>query len=348
MPYRLGGAASADRYRYFRIGVILLAVVLATGVAGLVLIEGYSPLEALWMTLITLSTVGYGEVRVLSPLGRVFVMALIVFGLGVVTYTMGTLGGIVIEGQFRKILGRRLMRKEIGTLKGHFIICGHGRMGEIVCRELAAERRPFVLIESDPEQGERLCEAGTLVVAGDATEDETLLEAGVERARALVSVVSSDVDNLYITLSARELTRKVNPGLYILSRAADGKAAAKIRHAGADRVLSPYQIGGSRLVQALIKPHVFDFMEVLSQGEDERLQVEELPIGEHCLLAGKAIRDSGLRKEYDLIIIGLLKKEGGMVFNPGPDEALAAGDLLITLGRREQLNRLSAEMKICI
>lgn len=337
--------STAQGFPYLKLGALLLFTVLA-GICGLMLIEGFSFIEALYMTVITLSTVGFGEVRNLGPGGRLFVILMIIGGLGLVTYILSALAGFVVEGRFRKLLGRRQMKKEIDRLDRHYVICGHGRMGEIVCRALRAEGRSYVVVESDQEAVERLAEAGHLVVEGDATEDEVLLAAGITRARALVAVVSSDVDNLYITLTARELARSGNPGLYVMARATNEKASAKIRHAGADRVISPYLIGGNHLVNALLRPHVHDFIEVLSQGEDMRLRVEELPVREGCSFAGMPIRDSNLRQQYDLIIIGLLKEGERMVFNPGPDDLLEAGDLLIVLGPQNQVARLADRMGV--
>ena len=338
-------AKATQGFPILRLGILLMLTLLV-GICGLMLIEGYSFLEAFYMTIITLSTVGYGEVHDLGPGGKLFVIMMIIGGLGLVTYTFGALAGFVVEGRFRKLLGRRQMKKEIDKLKEHYIICGHGRMGEIVCRALGTEGRSFVIIEGDPEAAERLSQEGFLVVEGDATEDDTLQEAGITRAKALVAVVSSDVDNLYITLTARELARRENSDLYIMARATNVKALSKIRHAGADRVISPYLIGGNHLVNALLRPHVHDFIEVLSQGEDMRLRVEELPVNPRCAFAGQAIRDSNLRQEYDLIIIGLLKGGDKMVFNPGPDDMLEAGDLLIVLGPQKQIARLASRMGV--
>jgi voltage-gated potassium channel len=178
------------------------------------------------------------------------------------------------------------------------------------------------------------------VVEGDATHDEVLEEAGIERAQGLVAVVSRDEDNLYITLSAREMTRQTNPGLYILSRAADESAMKKIRRAGADRVISPYQIGGMRMVQALLRPTVYDFVEVVTQSSGLDLMFEELQVGEGSPLVSAAIKDSGIRQNYDVIAIAIKKPTGRMVFNPGPDYIIEAGDVLIILGEKNQLARL--------
>ncbi len=329
-----------SRYRNIRRGLLLLMVVLAMGTGGFVLIEQYSVLDAIYMTIITMSTVGFREVRHLGPDGQIFVIILIVSGLMVMTYTLSAIGQLVIEGQFYKMLGRRRMKREIDRLEGHFIICGHGRMGQILAQELCQEEVPFVAIEGDPELAEVMCDKGYLVIVGDATRDEILEEAGIGHAKGLVAVVSRDEDNLYITLSAREMTRQSNANLYILARAADESAMKKIKRAGADRVISPYQIGGMRMVQALLRPTVFDFVEVVTKSGGLDLMFEELKVGEGSSLVSTAIKDSGIRQKFDVITIAIKKPSGQMVFNPGPDYVIDAGDVLIILGDKEQMARL--------
>lgn len=331
-------------WHHVRQGIALLALTLLLGTLGFVLLAGYPPLDALYMTVITVSTVGFGEVHPLPPAGRVLVIVLIVTGLGLVTYTLGSLGGLLLEGHFRRILGRRMMQRELDALRDHYIVCGYGRMGQTVARELAREQKPHVVVTNDRLQVDALLDEGRPAVLGDATEDATLLAAGVTRARGLVAVVSSDVDNLYITLSARELTRRDNPSLYILTRASDENVVRKLERAGANRVLSPYEIGGRRLAQALLRPTVFDYMEILFHDREGELVVEELPVPEESRLAGRSLRESGLRRDYDLIVIGLLDAEKRMVFNPRPDHVIRAGDTLIVLGRREQASRLAREL----
>jgi voltage-gated potassium channel len=328
--------------RYQRVvrGAFLLTATVLLGSLGFVVVEGYPPLDALYMTIITISTVGYGEVHHLSSAGQVMVMVLIVIGLGLVTYTVGAIATLLVEGQVHKLFGRRMMRRELDAIRNHYIVCGHGRMGQIVCEELAAEGKPHVIITLDEEEAEQLSTKGRLALFGDATEDEVLLRAGVTRAKALVATTSRDVDNLYITLSARELARAENPTLYILARAAEDKAANKIRHAGADRVISPYRIGGSRLVQALLRPKVYDYMEVAMTSQGIELLVEQFVIPVESYLDGVIIRSSDLRSEYDVIIIGINDVSGNMLFNPGPDQLIHAGDTLILLGAKSQLQRL--------
>lgn len=327
-------------------GVAFLTLVLLAGALWFAVVEdGYTFLDGLYMTVITVSTVGFREVHDLDASGKVFVVVLIVAGLTVMTYTLGSIGRVIVEGTLQRYVGRQRMAREIENIRDHYIICGHGRMGRILCEELQAEDVPFVVVDGDPEKAEHLRALGYKVVEGDVTEDEVLQRAGVERARGLVAVVSRDVDNLYITLSARQMCRERNPGLYILSRATDQGAGEKIRRAGADRVISPYVIGGMRLVQALLRPTVSDFLDIATQAGGMDLMFEQLKIGTGAKLDGVAIKDSGIRASFDVIVIGIKKKSGQMVFNPGPDVRLETDDVLITMGDRGQLRRLAAALR---
>lgn len=323
-------------------GVSLLLLVLFLGTAWFSVMEDFTPLDALYMTVITVSTVGFKEVHQLDASGQLFVVFLIISGLTVMTYTLGAVGRVIIEGSIQRYLGRQRMMREVENLKGHYLVCGHGRMGEILCKELQSEGVDFVVIEGDPEVAERLIEIGYLVVEGDATEDQVLEKAGVTRAKGLVAVVSNNVNNLYITLSAREMCRKENPDLYILSRATDESASEKITRAGADRVISPYAIGGMRIVQALLRPTVYDFVDVATQTSGMDLMFEELRVSEKSGFDGVAIKDSGIRQSFDVIVIAIKKPSGRMVFNPGPEVIMQIGDMLIVLGDRDQLNRLES------
>lgn len=320
-------------------GVALLVGVVAVGTAGFMLIEGYPLLDAIYMTMITISTVGYGEVRALSDLGHVFVIGLIILGVMVVGYTLTAVGRAVVEGSLQKIVGRRRMMREISGLKGHIIVCGHGRVGRTICEELLAEKVPFVVIDRDPETAEVLERKGYRVIVGDATEDEVLMSAGVLRARGLVTVASRDVDNLYITLSVRDMCREQNPDLKIVSRASDTREMRKIRSAGADQVLSPYNIGGVRIAQALLRPAVYEVIDLLTRSGEMDLSLEGVTLKQGCSLEGLALKDTDIRSRFNLIIIGVRKQGAELLFNPGPEYVLETGDELIMLGSREQHQR---------
>lgn len=325
-------------------GIVFLALLLLFGAAWLVLMEDFSVLDAFYMVVITVSTVGFREVDKLDGSGRIFIIVLIISGLAVMTYTLSAVGQVIVEGSLGRYVGRKRMLRDIDKLRDHYVVCGHGRMGKILCEELRQEDVPFVVIEGEEELAESLAAKGYLVVAGDATEDEFLKRAGIERAKGLVAVVSNNVDNLYITMSARELCRETNPGLYILTRATDARAGRKIRHAGADRVISPYTIGGMRMVQALLRPSVYDFVEIATQSGGLELMFEEVAVGTGSRLDGLNMGDSDIRRVYNIIVIAIKKATGDMVFNPGPGAELRGGDVLITLGDREQLQRLLATL----
>ena len=325
-------------------GIAFLALLLFFGTVWLVLVENFTVLDAFYMVVITVSTVGFREVERLDGSGRIFVIVLIISGLAVMTYTLSAVGRVIVEGSLSRYVGRKRMLRDIDKLRDHYVVCGHGRMGQILCQELRQEDVPFVVIEGEDELAETLAAKGYLVVAGDATEDEYLKHAGIERAKGLVAVVSNNVDNLYITMSARELCRETNPGLYILTRATDARAGRKIRHAGADRVISPYTIGGMRMVQALLRPSVYDFVEIATQSGGLELMFEEVEVGTGSRLDGLNIGDSDIRRVYNIIVIAIKKTTGDMVFNPGPGAELSGGDVLITLGDREQLQRLLATL----
>ena len=313
---------------------ILLAL-LVLGSLGFVWLEGWNYFDALYMTVATLTTLGGGEVQPLSKLGRVYTMVLLLAGMGVLLYIVTSLARVVVEGEIREVLGRRKLVKKIKGLKDHYIICGFGRIGEIIARQLKERGIAVVIIENKPENLSRLEESGYYVVAGDATREEVLQEAGIERARGLVAVVSTDADNVYIVLTARSL----NPNLDIVARAEESGAEKKLLRAGADRVESPYEMGGRKMAHAILRPTVTTFME-LAMTEGVEWSMEEVRVGEGSALAGVALKDSGIRQKLDLILVALKRADGEMLFNPTLETPILAGDTLIALGLRHNLEML--------
>ncbi len=315
--------------------LLVLAVLLVGGTLGYHWIEGWSFADSIYMVVITLATVGYGETHPLTPGGRLFTIVLIVAGVGLVTFAVGTITRMVVEGELQTILGRRRAMSKIRRVKDHYIICGFGRIGSLIAREFERRPIPFVVIEREESVAARIPEAYPVVV-GDATEEEMLLEAGIDRARGLVTVLHSDADNLFVTLTARDL----NPKLFIIARYEEEKSEAKLLRAGADKVVSPYIIGGTRMAMGVLRPAVIDFIELATQSESLGLQMEEVPIAARTKLVGVALVDSRIRSELDIIVVAIKKKSGHMEFNPSARTILEEGDRLIAIGQREHLRRL--------
>ena len=314
--------------------VLLLLVSLGTG--GYMVIEGWRFLDAFYMTVITLGTVGFQEVHYLSDAGRVFTIVLIVVGVSCLGYIVGKLAQIMFEGQFQRFIGRQKLEKRIESLKDHYIICGYGRIGSLICKEFSAKPLSFVVVENNPAVLEKLEAENYPFLRGNATEDETLLKAGIMRAKGLISVVTSDTENVYITLTARGL----NSELYILARSGEPGSDLKLQRAGANKVVSPYHIGGSRMAHAILKPNVVDFIEIATGRDHYDLQMEEIFIPERSPFAGKNLLDSGFRRETGVIIVGIKKKSGKMVFNPDSNSLIEAMDTLIVLGESSAITKL--------
>jgi len=313
---------------HLRYSLLILVAIVTLGTVGYSFIEDWPLFDSLYMTIITLATVGFREVAPLSDQGKAFTILLIVFGASIIAYSAGSLIRFTVEGQLRQIMGRKKVEKQIGKIEAHYIICGYGRIGNLICKEFQAKPLPFVVVEKDPELCAKLAEEGVLFVQGDATDDETLETAGIRRAKGLITAVTSDTENVYITLTARGL----NPSLFILARSGEEGSELKLRRAGASKVISPYVIGATRMAQAILRPSVVDFIEIATAGHNLELQLEEIRIRNASRLAGKNLINSGIRKELGIIIVGIKKGDGNMVFNPASETLIEAGDVLITLG----------------
>lgn len=325
-----------DPVRHLKISMVVLFLLVTLGTFGYMSIEGWDFIDSLYMTIITLGTVGFKEVHDLSDAGKIFTMGLIIIGVSVLGYIVGSLAQIMFEGQFQRILGRKKVEKKINALSGHYIICGFGRIGSLICKEFKANDLPFVIVEKDIETTEKLDEDGYLHLKGDATLDETLLKAGIKQAKGLISVVTSDTENVYIVLTARGL----NPDLYILARSGEEGSDIKLRRAGANKVVSPYLIGGSRMAQSILRPNVVDFIEIATGREHMELQMEEITIPKHSAFSGETLISSGFRKEIGVIIVGIKKHHGKMVFNPHSQTKIEGDDTLIVLGEPDSIAKL--------
>ena len=317
--------------------ILVLLFILLFGTFGYMLIERWAFLDSLYMTVITITTVGYREVGSVSIEGRVFTIFLIFSGVGIIAYILGIVAQTMIDLQVRAIIGRRKLGRTLKTIKNHYIICGFGRIGRIISRELNANKIPLVIIDSEKEINQDLEEEGIPFIIDDATSEDVLIEAGVERAKGLISVVASDADNLFITMTARGL----NHDLFISARADEEHTEKKLLRGGANRVVMPYLIGGQKMAQTIIKPAVTDFIEFTINNKEIGLEINELKVGEDSRLKGLTLVESGIRQELDVIIVAVRKTDGEMSFNPSSQTRIEAGDILIALGRTSDLSKLA-------
>ena len=315
------------------------AALVISGTLGYRLIEDeYTLLDALYMTVITLSTIGYGEVHPLSDAGRVFTIFLILGGVFAFIYSATEIIRTVVSGEMAAILGKRKMERTLAQIHDHIIVCGYGRMGRLVCKEFSRLGKPFVIVDVSAEELNDFAMPHGVPLIGDATSDELLKQAGILRAHSLVTLMDSDAENLFTTLSARLLNAK----LLIVARVEEEKSEEKLIRAGANRVVSPYDIGGRRVAQAVLKPTVVDFIELTTKTEHIALQLEEAKIEPHSPLVGINLRDSRLGAEHQVIIVAIKKQGGHMLFNPPAETVLEAGDILIAIGSRDHLGALDA------
>jgi voltage-gated potassium channel len=322
----------------WRLSVVLLTIVVLGGTAGYVLIEGWSVWDALYMTVISVTTVGYREVGPLSRGGQLFTMVVLMVGVATVLYTFSFLMARLVEGDLQERWTRRRRERMLDELDKHFIICGFGRMGHIIAQEFGRQGVPFVIIERDLERMQEAIELGYLAVEADASSESVLRRVRIDRARGFIAAVSTDAENVYAVLTARLL----RPDLFIIGRAETDDAKTKLVRAGADRVLSPYQIGGLQLAQTALRPAVVDFVQLATSSENLELNMEQVKIGQGALLADRTIVDCNLRQRFGVVVIGIQRADGRMEFNPAPDVTMRPGDYLVVLGRSENLRELEA------
>jgi voltage-gated potassium channel len=316
--------------------IIALVAIVVIGVIGYMLIEGWPFLDAIYMTITTITTVGFREVHPLSDAGRIFSIVLIIFGVGGALYILTTVMGYILEGQFGITMGRRRMKNRIARLKDHFILCGYGRVGQEIARAFSEEGVPFVIIANNQEHIAQAEKEGHLYLFGDATSDEVLKEVGIERAHGLVAAVGSDTDNTFITLSAREL----RPDLFIEARSSTSESEGKLRRAGADRVISPHAIGGRRMAMLALRPAVVDFIDTVTYGRGRELQLENVDVAGGSPLIGRNMEQA--RSRVGVTVLAMRKKSGKLMANPPGEETIEEGDRLIVIGTKKRLAALES------
>ncbi len=342
---RGGGGSNPVPIRQIELAIVSLLVYLLGATAGFKYIEGWSWFDSLYMVVISMTTVGYGEVHPLSPAGRTFAMLVIVGGVGMGSYVLLTVTRKffegVVEGSIQRAVARRRVKSTLPRLQGHTVVCGYGRLGREICHELRLAGRTVVVVDNQSARVFRAEEDGYLFVEGDGSEERTLSAAGLERAKSLAVATPTDALNTYIVLAARE----VNPDIHILARASDDVAANRMMKAGASKAVSPYQMGGLRMAALMLRPAVVDFMDVASHGDFPDIFIEQLQMGPSSSLAGQSLRGAQWQSAYKVIVLSVKQTEGEQTFLPNPDEPIEPGCLLIVAGHRTSLDKLAAALQ---
>ena len=316
---------------------IAIAATLAAGTIGFMVVDHYPAFDAFYMTLITISTVGYQEVHPLSRAGRIFNSFLIAIGVTVLFFAIGAVTQTVIELELNQYFGRRRIRMMIDKLKDHYIVCGYGRVGRGAATALHRAGVPFVIVDRGEELVERAIHDGMLAVLADANKDETLLQTGIMRAAGLIATLSTDADNLFLVISARTM----NPALRISARVSEKSSEDKFRRAGAEFVFAPYDITGHRMAEALVRPHVFQFLDFTTSNKLElNVGLEQISVSEKSALASQTLAQLQVRRDLGVIVLAIRKEDGRMQFNPPADAVIMGGDCLIVMGEHDALRHL--------
>jgi len=323
--------------------VIILTIYVFIASLGYIVFAGYSPLNALYMTVISITTVGYGEIEPLSGFGRLYTLGVIIVGFILVGYSVSVITEKFIEGIVTLDRRRKNMIRLISDLTNHYIICGYGRIGKIIVDELSKSKKDVVIIENNKEYYDELLRSENLFLIGDATDDELLMEAGVDKAKGLIATLPKDSDNLFVTLTAKQLNRN----LFIIARANHETSEKKFLRAGADRVFSPYTIGAMRMTTAILKPNVLDFLDFTLQHKtsENDIIIEEITLHKGSILAGKTLAESGIRKNYNAIVVAVKNKKGEMNFNPPFNFVLSESDTLILIAEKNDFIKLEKDIK---
>jgi len=319
--------------------LLLILLMIIIGIIGFHIIEGWPFLDCLYMTVITIFTVGFKEVYDLSPVGRIFTIFIILGGVGTAIFAFTKMAEIVYGGGIRKFLRRRRMEKKLANLKDHYIICGHGRMGRVVRERLEEEKMPYVVIDSNEKKLEALMQTHKdLLIKGDATQEDVLIQAGIKKAKGLAALLPTDADNLYLILTAR----LINPSVFILSKALDEEAERKLLQIGANRVVSPFKLSGFKIAQGLIRPTLVDFIDLIIRRKELSLYMEEFTVTKESRLVERTLRECDIRKTSNIIVVAVKKPGEDIIFNPSPDIKLETGDILLVLGDEKEVSQFES------
>ena len=314
--------------------IFLSLSVISFGTTGYYVLEGWSITDSLYMTIITMTTVGYGETYPLNQHGKLFTITLILMSVGIVGYVFSTIAAFIVSGEVRHIIRGRRMDKQIENLRDHIILCGMGRIGLRMAEEFVRAKTPFVVIEQNEESLEELSSFNIPYLKQDATQEDTLLDAGIKRARGLVTILGEDKDNVFVVLCARSL----NPDLYIVARLVEEHNEVHLRKAGANRIVSPDAIGGTRMASIVLRPSVVEFWDEMERVTGETLRLEEMRVDTYPRLSDRTLGDINIRKRTGALVLAIKSKTAGYQFNPGASTPLHMGDVLIVVGTGEQVD----------
>ncbi|MEJ2537636.1 MAG: potassium channel protein [Calditrichia bacterium] len=322
-----------QRYYQLKIALAMLLGVIAFGSLGYMIIEGWNLLDSVYMTIISITTTGYREVYPLSQLGKMFTLLIIILGVVTIAYAGGRLAQLFVESY---LFRRRKMVKQLSTLENHYIICGYGRMGKKICQELEENKAKFVVIEKNPTEIENLRIKDYLFVEGDATDDDILTQAGIKKAKGMVAVLHTEAENVFTTLSSRAL----HPKIFIVARAVEEETESKLLKAGANRVVKPYEIGGHRMTQVLLRPGVVDFIDIIAREKRIDLHIEEIEVKDGSILVGQTLAQSPIRNKLNIIIVAIFQADGKVTYNPQSNTVIQKDNKLIVIGEEKNIQQL--------
>ena len=322
-----------QRYYQLKIALAMLLGVIAFGSLGYMIIEGWNLLDSVYMTIISITTTGYREVYPLSQLGKMFTLLIIILGVVTIAYAGGRLAQLFVESY---LFRRRKMVKQLSTLENHYIICGYGRMGKKICQELQENNASFVVVEKDPAEIENLRTRDYLFVEGDATDDDILTQAGIKKAKGMVAVLHTEAENVFTTLSSRAL----HPKIFIVARAVEEETESKLLKAGANRVVKPYEIGGHRMTQVLLRPGVVDFIDIIAREKRIDLHIEEIEVKDGSILVGQTLAQSPIRNKLNIIIVAIFQADGKVTYNPQSNTVIQKDNKLIVIGEEKNIQQL--------
>ncbi len=321
-----------------RSGGIALTVIFALSVIGFHVVGGYGWVESLWMVVITISTVGYGEQSSASTAMQLLMMAVILMGVSASAYTFGGFIQLMLEGEIDRILGRRKVTKELNRLDDHVIICGFGKLGRDLATQLKHRSIPFIIVDLSEEKVEAASELGFLAIEGDATSEKILEQVRIEKAKALAAALPTDAENVFITLTARNL----RPAIQIIAKAEQETSCRKLRQAGANKVIMPHRIGAQQMERMISRPSTADLVELFAEASHLEMELDELQVDEHSPIADKSLADSRIRDDFNLLVVGIRDSEGHFRFNPEPHEKICVGNILLVMGEVPDINRLKS------